>query len=249
MLRSFVLPRRPAQGGLLAQMPERHTPLSEASETDLVRRAQARDQAAFEELMRRTNSISMRLALSIVKNRQEAEDQVQTSFFNAWRRLESFNLESRFSTWMRSIVANQSLMHLRSKRRAPAVSLDNLREDERTWEPADQRPDHESSLAREELTARLRAEIRRLPPLFREVLELRDLQELPIEDVAVRLGVTAAAAKSRLTRARQMLRERMERHVGRSCLMTVSVSSEKKEKVTRETASAVLEQQFRSSNS
>ena len=179
----------------------------------------------------------MRLALSIVKNRQEAEDQVQTSFFKAWRRLGRFNLQSKFSTWMHSIVANQSLMHLRSKRRASAESLDKWREEERAWEPADERPDHESSLAREELTERLRSEIRLLPPLFRQVLQLRDLQELPIEDVAARLGVTAAAVKSRLTRARQMLRERMERHVGRSSLMAVSLSAKKRESHTRNSIS------------
>jgi RNA polymerase sigma-70 factor (ECF subfamily) len=179
----------------------------------LVRRAQAQDQEAFEELMRRTSSVSMRLALSIVKNRQEAEDQVQTSFFNAWRRLSSFNLEAKFSTWMRSIVVNQSLMHLRTKRRAPIDSLDERGEQEHPWEPADTALDHATALSHRELSERMRAEIRRMPPLFREVLDLRDLQELPIEDVATRLGVTASAAKSRLSRARQMLRERMARYL------------------------------------
>lgn len=186
--------------------------LSEMSEQDLVLLAQRQDPDAFQELMRRTKSSSMRLALSIVKNREEAEDQVQTSFFNAWRHLGTFNLEAKFSTWMRTIVSNQSLMHLRSKRRALTQPFDESREDGRVFEPADLRIDHEQILSRSELTIHLRNEIRLLPPLFRQVLELRDLEQLPIQQVAERLGVTEAAAKSRLSRARQMLRERMQRH-------------------------------------
>jgi len=87
--------------------------------------------------MRRTTSTSPRLALSIVKNREEAEDQVQNSFLNAWRSLGKFQLEAKFSTWMRTIVVNQSLMHLRTKRRAPVWSLDDDREDGLAMDPLD----------------------------------------------------------------------------------------------------------------
>ncbi|HEU0123561.1 MAG TPA: sigma-70 family RNA polymerase sigma factor [Bryobacteraceae bacterium] len=192
---------------------KRFLPLSEAEEAALVERAQARDEEAFQELMRRNSSSSLRLALSILKNQEEAEDQVQTSFMNAWRRLESFQRDSKFSTWLRKIVVNQSLMRLRSQRRAAVQSLDQEADGTPLLEPPDLRPDQETALGNRELTVHLRREIGRLPPLFREVLELRDLRELELQEVARQLGISEAATKSRLARARQMLRQRMERHV------------------------------------
>jgi RNA polymerase sigma-70 factor (ECF subfamily) len=189
-------------------------PLSELNEAELVRLAQTSDQEAFQELMRRTKSASLRLALSVVKNREDAEDQVQNSFMNAWKRIGSFHFEATFSTWMRTIVMNQSLMHLRTKRRASVQSLDDGGDEGVTMDPADSQPTQEATLGQRELTDHLRAEMRRLPAMFREVLELRDLQELSSEEVAARLGISEPAAKSRLSRARQMLRQRMERHAG-----------------------------------
>ncbi|MBM3740331.1 MAG: sigma-70 family RNA polymerase sigma factor [Acidobacteria bacterium] len=186
--------------------------LSEMSEEELVRRAQSRDQAAFQELIRRSASTSMRLALSIVKNRQEAEDQVQNSFLKAWQALGSFRSDAKFSTWLRTIVANHSLMHLRASRRAHLESFDLGRDDGPVVEPADLSAGHESALGNRQMTDQLRRELRLLPSTFKEVLELRDIQELSTEEVASRLGITEAAVKSRLSRARQMLRQRMERH-------------------------------------
>lgn len=188
--------------------------LAETDEAELVRLAQARDQEAFHELMRRTTNASMRLALSVVKNREDAEDQVQSSFLNAWKRIGSFHMEAKFSTWMRTIVMNQSLMHLRSKRRVSLQPLDDGREDGTVMDPVDTRLGQEIALGQRELTDHLGEELRRLPPIFREVLDLRDLQELSTEEVAARLGISEPAVKSRLSRARQMLRQRMERHAG-----------------------------------
>jgi len=189
-----------------------NSPLEQSEESLLVERAQKGDEEAFQELMRRTRSTSLRLALSIVKNREEAEDQVQTSFFKAWKNLPGFQREARFSTWLRTIVVNQSLMHLRSRRRAPVQALDDYRDEGLPLDPADTRESHEATLASGQMRERLRKEIQRLPPLFREVLELRDLQELPTEDVAQRLGISEAAMKSRLFRARQLLRQRLQPH-------------------------------------
>jgi RNA polymerase sigma-70 factor, ECF subfamily len=189
-------------------------PLTEVDEADLVRLAQSRDEEAFQELMRRTKSTSMRLALSVVKNREDAEDQVQTSFMNAWKRISSFQMEAKFSTWMRTIVMNQSLMHLRSKRRASVQSLDVDGEDGFIVDPVDARPSPEASLGQQQVTDHLREELRRLPPIFREILELRDLQQLPTGEVAARLGISEPAAKSRLSRARQMLRQRFQNGTG-----------------------------------
>jgi len=202
-------------------MTEAYRPLAEVEEAELVTRAQQRDMAAFEELMRRNTSPSLRLAISVLKDRQEAEDQVQTSFMKAWTGLSSFQSESRFSTWFRRIVLNQSLMRLRSVRRARLQSLDEQGDLERPIDPVSATPSPEDDLRRREIHARLRNEVRKLPPLLRDVLELRDLRELPTEEVAKMLGISEAAAKSRLSRARAMLRDRMERHVSRPTTLPV----------------------------
>jgi RNA polymerase sigma-70 factor, ECF subfamily len=187
--------------------------LTEASEADLVQLAQERDEAAFAELMRRNSTASFRLALSILKDRQEAEDEVQTSFMKAWINLPLFKSESRFSTWFRSIVANQSFMSLRKSRRVHLRSLDESDDEGRTMEVPCAAPGPETDLGERELNGHLRAEVEKLPRILREVLILRDLHQLSTEVAAARLGISESALKSRLTRARSTLRQRMERHV------------------------------------
>ena len=186
--------------------------LTEATEEELIRQAQERDEEAFAELVRRNTSVSMRLALSVLKNRQDAEDEVQTSFMKAWLHLPGFQRESRFSTWLRTIVMNQSFMRLRSARRAKLESISPGEGDERAWDLPSPGRDPETELAADEMSERVRSEVKRLPQMLREVIELRDLEQRPIEDVALQLDISVPALKSRLARARQMLRERMERH-------------------------------------
>lgn len=189
-----------------------HRALSEASEAELVQLAQERNEDAFAELVRRNSSASFRLALSILKDRQEAEDEVQTSFLKAWINLPLFKSESRFSTWFRTIVANQSLMSLRKSRRANLRSLDEQDEDGRSMEVPASEPDPELVLSQYELNGHLQSEVQKLPRILRDVLVLRDLEQLSTEETASRLGISEPAIKSRLTRARNTLRQRMERH-------------------------------------
>lgn len=196
-------------------MRNEHRPLAAMAEDELVDRARQHDQEAFAELMHRNLPASYRLALSVLKNRQDAEDEVQSAFLKAWKALAAFQGQARFSTWFRSIVFNQSLMRLRSLRRANLRSLDDTDGEGATFEVRDTRADAETLLGDGEMRARLRAEVERLPKLMRDVLVLRDLEHLSTEDAAARLGLTESAVKSRLTRARAMLRERMQRHVQR----------------------------------
>jgi RNA polymerase sigma-70 factor (ECF subfamily) len=110
-------------------------------------------------------------------------------------------------------VLNQSLMRLRVVRRSKLQSLDAPDENDRPVEIAASTPSPEEELGRNQLHARLRNEVRRLPRLLRDVLELRDFLELSTEETATQLGISEAATKSRLSRARALLRDRMERHV------------------------------------
>jgi RNA polymerase sigma-70 factor (ECF subfamily) len=190
--------------------------LSRCADDELVIRAQQNDDAAFAELMRRTSSSSLRLAMSILRDREEAEDEVQNSYLNAWRHVSQFHREAKFSTWMSRIVANHCLMRLRKVRNARFVYLDDAGTEEgtRPMEVADRGATPEANLGGQEVSAVLQKEIGRLPPLLRGVLVLRDVEELSIAEIAERLGITVSAAKSRLLRARSELRNRMEKYCG-----------------------------------
>jgi RNA polymerase sigma-70 factor (ECF subfamily) len=108
-------------------------------------------------------------------------------------------------------------MRLRQARRAKFLYIDetHVGEDLATLELPDARKTPEQTLGQSELAMVLNREIRRIPPLLRNVFLLRDIQELPMPDVAEQLGISVAAAKSRLLRARLELRNRMEKHFGR----------------------------------
>ena len=188
------------------------------SDEELVTRAQEHDEAAFNELMKRTSNASLRLALSILRDRQEAEDEVQNSYLNAWKNLPQFQRESKFSTWITRIVVNQCLMRIRKLRSARFQYLDQVNEEGGlpARELTDPNSTPEQTLGDKELSAVLQREIRRLPPLLRNVLILRDVEELSSAEVAERLNISIAAVKSRLLRARRELRAHMEKHSGRT---------------------------------
>jgi RNA polymerase sigma-70 factor (ECF subfamily) len=183
---------------------------------ELVTLAQQGREDAFAELIRRNYSSSFKLALSILHERQEAEDEVQNAYWKASRHINQFQQDSKFSTWMTRIVVNQCLMRLRQTRRAKFLFLDDtLIGDERgTLELVDQCQTPESELGSKELNTLLQREINRIPPLLRNVFVLRDVKELPMPMVAEKLGISVAAAKSRLLRARLELRQRLEKHCG-----------------------------------
>jgi RNA polymerase sigma-70 factor (ECF subfamily) len=195
--------------------------IESCADDELVRRAQANDDSAFAELMRRTGPASLKLAVSILRDRQEAEDQVQNSYMNAWRHVGQFHRESKFSTWISRIVVNQCLMQLRKLRYLNSVSMveEGPNGESREMQVTDQRQSPEEALAGQELGQILRKEIQRLPPMLRSVLILRDVDELSTEEVATQLGVTASAVKSRLLRARAELRTRLGKYGGRGQLV------------------------------
>jgi RNA polymerase sigma-70 factor (ECF subfamily) len=194
------------------------TAMSDYADEELVTRAQDSDDAAFGELMRRTSASSLRLAMSILKDRAEAEDEVQNSYLRAWRHLSQFQRESKFSTWMSRIVVNHCLMRLRKLRGTNFLYLDDsgqgAAEDRRPVEIADGNETPEHSLSGKELSGLLQKEIGRLPPLLRQVLVLRDINELSTAEAAVRLGISTSAVKSRLLRARGELRNRLAKYQG-----------------------------------
>ena len=186
------------------------------SDAELVSLAQQGSEAAFGELVRRHGRALMQIALSILHNREEAEDELQNAWWNGWRNIARFEGEARFTTWMTRIVMNQCLMRLRHERRAHFVYLDEPVESEggRNLELRDGAEAVEHDLGRRELADLVRREIARIPPVLRRALVLRDVDQLPMPVVAGELGISLAAAKSRLLRGRLELKARLEKCCG-----------------------------------
>jgi RNA polymerase sigma-70 factor, ECF subfamily len=193
----------------------------------LVELAQQGDQTAFAELVRRYKSSCMKVALSMLRDREDAEDEVQTAIWKAYEHLGQFQRDSRFSTWLTRIVVNQCLMKIRRLKRARFLYLDEglTQDDVATIELKSTTATPEQDLARREVAEMLNHEIHRIPPLLRNVFVLRDVRQLPMPDVAKQLGISVAAAKSRLLRARLELRERLKKHCGRLGAATLTAEA------------------------
>jgi RNA polymerase sigma-70 factor (ECF subfamily) len=188
----------------------------ELSDDDLVELCREGDSSAFDELMKRYQTPALKVAVSIVRDKEDAEDEVQNAFWKAYEHINQFHQDAKFSTWLTRIVVNQCLMRLRRGRRAKFAFIDDPQtgESQAPVELKDERLTPEQILGQAQVAAVLEHEIRRTPPLLRSVFLLRDVQQLPMPEVADMLGISVAAAKSRLLRARAELRNRMRRHYG-----------------------------------
>jgi RNA polymerase sigma-70 factor (ECF subfamily) len=191
-----------------------HQEAAEYNDADLVELARHGCDEAFGELIRRHWSKCLKVAASYLRNATDAEDQVQNACVKAYEHLDQYQGEAEFATWLARIVANQCLMSLRSGRRIRFLYLDDAAAEQRfvPIQLTDHAPDPEIELEDSEMRHVVRDEIRRMPPLLRKVMLLRDIDGLPMSDVAGKLGITISAAKSRLVRARMELRSRMVRH-------------------------------------
>jgi len=190
------------------------------SDCELVETARRGEQWAFGELVQRHRHKCVGVALSYLRNADDAEDQVQSALLKAFLRLEQYRGEAEFATWLYRIVTNECLLLMRRQRRAEFVHLDEDPSETHSL-PVQLReggPDPERELAVRQSAEVVRREVRRIPPLLREVVVLRDLRGHPLQDVADRLGITVAATKSRLLRGRTELRQRMTpQHAGALC--------------------------------
>ena len=180
------------------------------AETDeqLVRKSQQDDERAFGELVSRYESKVYSLALKMLRNPEDAEDVLQDTFLRAYRGIKSFKGNSTFSTWIYRITANSALMRLR-KRQLPTVSIDDADEREAPINIADWAPGPVEQMLNQETQAAMTEAIEALPPEFRQVFVLRDIEELSNAEVAEVLDISVAAVKSRLHRARLKVRNRL----------------------------------------
>jgi RNA polymerase sigma-70 factor (ECF subfamily) len=184
-------------------------------EMALVHAAKAGDLEAFSQLVNRYDRNIFRIAQHITHNEEDAQDVVQDAFLKAYQNLEQFQENSKFYTWLVRIAVNEALMKLRKRRTDRTVSLDEDVETEEGSMPrevADWSPNPEQLYGQSELGDILKKTIQGLPPGFRTVFVLRDVEGLSTEETAEMLNLSVPAVKSRLLRARLQLRERLARY-------------------------------------
>src|SRR6202521_515161 len=230
MQRRTMVPCQMSATGLCTQPPGAHWILSASEpkpltstvvrddEAQLVAAAKAGDVGAFEELVNRYERKIFRLGMNITQNREDAEDVMQDAFLKSYQHLDRFQGDSRFYTWLVRIAVNEALMKLR-KRRPNQVSLDEpLTETDHPVfrEIEDWGPSPEQRFAQTELNEILTKVIGELDPIFRVVFTLRDIEGISTEETAQILGISVAAVKSRLLRARLKLRQKLNKYFRRS---------------------------------
>src|SRR5512140_174063 len=183
------------------------------ADQQLISEVLAGNLAAFEDLVRKYDRRIYRVTLAITQNKEDAEDAMQDAFLKAFEHLEQFAGESRFSTWLTRIAVNEALQRLRRRNR-----FDSLEEPVEVGDSLvpqqvqDFRPNPEQQYAREELRELLERAIAALPAIYRTVFVLRDVEHMSNEETAEALDLSVAAVKSRLLRARLMMRDRLARH-------------------------------------
>ncbi len=183
--------------------------LNEMSDELLVSTAKSGDAIAFVELVKRHSNKVLRRAYRIAKNQQDAEDVLQEALMRAFLHLKDFEERSSFSSWLTRIAINSALMNLRKKRGYIETSMEVIIEDPASpyqWEPKDPAESPESQCWRREREELLDGAIQQLPPRLREVVQLKLIDGNSGEEVSQTLGISMAAAKSRLARARTALR-------------------------------------------
>ena len=196
----------------------RSGPMASLADHELATRAAAGDGQAFTVIMRRHNRLLFRTARSILKSDVDAEDALQEAYLRAWRAIDGFRSEAKLSTWLARIVINESLARLRRGRGAQVIPLDSTTTEldhdpmeERMEDDPDQQP--ERMAMRSELRRMMEACIDRLPDAFRSVFILRAVEEMSVEDVAIALELPEATVRTRLFRARGLLREGLSRDI------------------------------------
>jgi len=184
-----------------------------ATDEELVQKAQQDDERAFGKLVERYETKVYSLAMKMLRNPEDAEDVLQDTFLRAYRGIKSFQGNSTFSTWIYRITANSALMRLR-KKQLPTVSIDDADERETPINIADWSPGPVEQLLTQETQKAMGEAIDALPPEFKQVFILRDVEELSNAEVAEILDLSVAAVKSRLHRARLKVRNRLALYFG-----------------------------------
>jgi RNA polymerase sigma-70 factor (ECF subfamily) len=184
---------------------------------DLVERARAHDEAAIRAIIQRHNRRLYRIARSILRDDDEAEDVLQETYLRAFTHLQDFRGDASFGTWLCRIAMNEALGRLRRRRPTmESTTMENERDGAEIirFPAAGPEFDPERVTAQREIRRLLEDAVDRLPDEFRVVLIARTVEDMTVEDTAALLGLKPETVKTRLHRARHRLRETLETRLG-----------------------------------
>jgi len=185
-------------------------PAATTREQELIARVQRGETELFYELVRPYERRVFAAALAILRNETDAEDVAQEAVLKAFANIRQFRAEARFSTWLIQITVNEALMRRRRERTVVMEGIDDRPGQESEYAPrefADWREIPSESLERKEVRQKLAEALGTLDRKYREVFVLRDMEHLNIQETAEALGISVASVKTRLLRARLMLRD------------------------------------------
>jgi RNA polymerase sigma-70 factor, ECF subfamily len=194
-------------------------PAVQFHEEGLIRRIRDGEHELFYELVRPYEGRVYATALAILRNEHDAEDVAQEAVLKAFKNLRQFRGDSRFSTWLIQITVNEARFRLRKQRTQMTEPINDHPDEESNYTPrdfADWREIPSEALERKEVRQLLADALASLGEKYREVFVLRDMQRLSIEETARTLGITTASVKTRLLRARLMLRDLLAPGLGGS---------------------------------
>ncbi|HEY6765674.1 MAG TPA: sigma-70 family RNA polymerase sigma factor [Candidatus Sulfotelmatobacter sp.] len=181
-----------------------------ARERDLIARVQQGHNDLFYELVKPYERRVYAAALAILRNEADAEDAAQEAMLKAFAHIRQFRQEARFSTWLIQVTVNEALMRRRRQRTVVMEAIDDRGDDEQEYRPrdfADWREIPSEALERKEVRQKLTDALGTLDRKYREVFVLRDVEHMNIQETADALGISVPSVKTRLLRARLMLRD------------------------------------------
>ena len=214
-------------------------------DTDLARLVASGREDAFRILMRRYNQALYRTARAILRDDAEAEEALQEAWLQAYRAMPGFRGDSKLSTWLIRIAANEALMRRRKARRTAEVIPMSI-DEEVGGEPAvaearDENPGSAPDVAtlRGEMRRIMEARIDKLPDAFREVFVLRAVEEMSVEETAAALEIPEATVRTRFFRARSLLRESLAREVDAALEGSYEFMGERCERMANKVIAAI----------
>ncbi len=182
----------------------------ETDEKKLIERASGGDPSAFNRLMAQHENRMYAVALRMCANREDAQDCLQEAMLRVYRAIGSFKGQSTFSTWVYRITMNTCLDELRRKKNRQNTSLDNLVD--MGWSPTDGGAGPEKQALMREMREKMHGAIRELPDDMRAAVVLRDIQGFSYDEIAQMLGINVGTIKSRISRGREKLREKLKEY-------------------------------------
>lgn len=186
----------------------------QSGDTDLVRRALTRDADAFRTIIRTHNRRLYRIARGVVRNDGEAEDIVQEAYLSAFTHLYTFRGDSSLATWLSRIVINEALGRLRKQRQTSAVAATLAQDAQIIQFPLASRDDPERGTAQRQILQLIERATDNLPNPYRIVFVARVIEGLSIEETAGLLDIRPETVKTRLHRARQLVRKQLDEQIG-----------------------------------